>query len=100
MVSTADSMIGYDNDSYRHFGRAAAKTDDFLNWLTCPPNGFVIPCGGVPLSFRATGILSAVMRHSIALETRAGLKRLSPPKLESLLQGHAATKANGQAMVL
>ena len=33
MVSTADSMIGYDNDSYRHFGRAAAKTDDFLNWL-------------------------------------------------------------------
>ena len=33
MVSTADSMIGYDSDSYRHFGRAAAKTDDFLNWL-------------------------------------------------------------------
>lgn len=32
-VSTLDSMIGYKNEKYRHFGFAAAKTDDLLNWL-------------------------------------------------------------------
>ncbi len=32
-VNTMDSMIGYRNETYRYFGRAAARTDDFLNWL-------------------------------------------------------------------
>lgn len=32
-VNTMDSMVGYKNDEYLFFGRAAAKTDDFLNYL-------------------------------------------------------------------
>jgi adenosylcobinamide-phosphate synthase len=32
-VNTLDSMIGYKNDKYLHFGRAAAKLDDFVNFL-------------------------------------------------------------------
>jgi adenosylcobinamide-phosphate synthase len=32
-VNTMDSMIGYKNEKYLYFGRAAAKTDDFVNWL-------------------------------------------------------------------
>ncbi|MBO4325976.1 MAG: cobalamin biosynthesis protein CobD [Clostridia bacterium] len=32
-VNTMDSMLGYKNDKYLYFGRAAAKTDDFVNWL-------------------------------------------------------------------
>lgn len=32
-VNTMDSMVGYKNDKYLHFGRAAAKTDDALNYL-------------------------------------------------------------------
>ncbi len=32
-VNTMDSMIGYKNQKYLYFGRAAAKTDDFVNWL-------------------------------------------------------------------
>ncbi len=32
-VNTMDSMIGYKNDKYLYFGRAAAKLDDFLNYL-------------------------------------------------------------------
>jgi len=31
-VNTADSMVGHNNDEYRHFGRYAAKLDDLLNW--------------------------------------------------------------------
>lgn len=32
-VNTMDSMIGYKNDKYLYFGRAAAKLDDFVNYL-------------------------------------------------------------------
>lgn len=32
-VNTMDSMIGYKNETYLYFGRAAAKTDDALNFL-------------------------------------------------------------------
>ena len=32
-VNTLDSMVGYKNERYRHFGWASAKLDDVLNWL-------------------------------------------------------------------
>lgn len=32
-VNTMDSMVGYKNDTYLYFGRAAAKFDDFVNYL-------------------------------------------------------------------
>lgn len=32
-VNTMDSMIGYQNDRYRFFGRAAAKLDDLVNLI-------------------------------------------------------------------
>ena len=32
-VNTLDSMWGYTTGGYRHFGRAAARLDDVLNWV-------------------------------------------------------------------
>ena len=32
-VNTMDSMVGYKNDKYLHFGRTAAKLDDVLNFI-------------------------------------------------------------------
>lgn len=32
-VNTMDSMVGYQNERYRHFGTAAARFDDVLNYL-------------------------------------------------------------------
>lgn len=32
-VNTMDSMIGYKNEKYRYFGRAAARLDDVLNFI-------------------------------------------------------------------
>lgn len=32
-INTMDSMVGYKNDKYLHFGRAAAKLDDAANYI-------------------------------------------------------------------
>lgn len=32
-INTMDSMVGYKNEKYLHFGRAAAKLDDVANWI-------------------------------------------------------------------
>lgn len=32
-VNTMDSMVGYKNETYLYFGRAAAKLDDWLNYI-------------------------------------------------------------------
>lgn len=32
-VNTADSMIGYKNETYKDFGWASARLDDVLNWI-------------------------------------------------------------------
>ena len=32
-VNTLDSMVGYKNDRYLHFGRASAKLDDICNFI-------------------------------------------------------------------
>lgn len=33
MVNTLDSMVGYKNETYRHFGKAAARIDDVANFI-------------------------------------------------------------------
>ncbi len=32
-INTLDSMVGYKNERYLHFGWAAARLDDFANWV-------------------------------------------------------------------
>ena len=50
-VNTMDSMVGYRNDAYRHFGTAAARLDDVLNWLPARLTGWIMclvaPCVGL-----------------------------------------------------
>lgn len=41
-VNTMDSMVGYQNDRYRHFGTAAAKLDDVLNFAPARIAGLVM----------------------------------------------------------
>jgi adenosylcobinamide-phosphate synthase len=45
MINTADSMIGYHNERYEHFGKVAAQIDDFANWLPARISAFLIAGG-------------------------------------------------------
>lgn len=47
-VNTMDSMVGYKNERYRHFGTAAARLDDVLNFVPARVTG-VLMCVVAPL---------------------------------------------------
>ena len=53
-VNTMDSMVGYKNDKYLYFGRAAAKLDDFVNYIPSRISAYVMIAaaflGGKPFS--------------------------------------------------
>lgn len=42
-VNTFDSMWGYKNDRFRHFGWAAARLDDVANWIPARVHGMLLP---------------------------------------------------------
>ncbi len=48
-VNTMDSMVGYKNEKYLYFGRAAAKLDDLCNYLPARIAG-VLMCLSAPLA--------------------------------------------------
>lgn len=41
-VNTMDSMLGYTNEKYLYFGRAAAKTDDVVNYIPSRISAFLM----------------------------------------------------------
>ena len=41
-INTMDSMVGYKNETYLLFGRAAAKMDDAVNWLPARLSGMLL----------------------------------------------------------
>ncbi len=46
-VNTMDSMVGYKNDKYLYFGRAAAKLDDAANYLPARFSAFLLMAGAL-----------------------------------------------------
>ncbi|MGE4283640.1 MAG: adenosylcobinamide-phosphate synthase CbiB [Clostridia bacterium] len=51
-INTMDSMVGYMNDKYINFGRAAAKLDDAANYIPARITGFIIPIASGLLGFK------------------------------------------------
>ena len=50
-VNTMDSMVGYRNDRYRHFGTAAARFDDVLNLVPARVAGALMCLSAGPAGF-------------------------------------------------
>lgn len=52
-INTADSMIGYKNEKYQHFGWASARLDDLVNLIPARLSGFFIALAA-PMVGRST----------------------------------------------
>ena len=50
-ANTMDSMVGYKNDKYLYFGRAAAKWDDVLNFIPARVAGVLMCLGGTAAGY-------------------------------------------------
>ena len=58
-INTMDSMLGYKNEKYLYFGRAAAKFDDVLNYIPARLTAFLIALSGY-----RKGIFSFIRKYA------------------------------------
>lgn len=54
-INTMDSMVGYKNDTYRHFGTAAARLDDVANYIPARLSALLLIMVAKPLGLDAKG---------------------------------------------
>jgi len=69
-ANTMDSMIGYKNDKYLYFGRAAARLDDVLGWIPARITGL--------LFLASAGFLGFDVRNALRMLRRDAAKHPSP----------------------
>lgn len=66
-INTMDSMVGYKNDRYMNFGRAAAKLDDIVNYIPARVSAVIM--------IEAAGILSVFSKKYDAKRAARIFKR-------------------------
>jgi len=90
-VNTMDSMIGYKNDKYYYFGRAAAKLDDALN---------LIPSRVAAVAMLAASFLCRMnWKNAIRIYRRDRFRHSSPnaAQTESVCAGALSVRLAGDA---
>lgn len=69
-INTMDSMLGYKNDKYLHFGRVAARVDDVANFIPARLTGLLFICAAV--------VLHMNYRNAFDMMKRDAMKHPSP----------------------
>lgn len=69
-VNTMDSMVGYKNERYLYFGRAAARLDDLVNYFPARISAVLMVC--------ASGLLGMDAGHAWKIYLRDRYKHSSP----------------------
>lgn len=63
-VNTLDSMVGYKNERYLHFGRASARLDDLANYLPARITGILIVITALLLRKDWRGAWQTILRDA------------------------------------
>jgi len=92
MISTLDSMVGYNNARYRLFGRVSARLDDAANFIPARLSVFVI--------FLAARILKLNANAAFITALREGMHHVSPNAgyPEAAFAGALGVRLNGPAV--
>ncbi|MBK1693954.1 cobalamin biosynthesis protein CobD [Chromatium weissei] len=73
VISTLDSMIGYKNQRYQHFGWAAARSDDLMHWLPARLSVLVIATAAALLRWHPLLALRTAWRdHALLPSPNSG----------------------------
>ncbi|MBO7517324.1 MAG: cobalamin biosynthesis protein CobD [Spirochaetia bacterium] len=91
-VNTMDSMLGYKNDKYLYFGRAAAKTDDAVNFIPSRISAF--------LMIASCPLCHLDGKNALKIFRRDRFKHTSPnaAQTESVFAGALNVRLNGPAV--
>ena len=92
-VNTMDSMVGYKNDKYIYFGRAAAKLDDFVNFLPARISAYLMIAAAYVGGKRFSG------KRAFAIYKRDNRKHASPnsAQTEAVCAGALGIQLAGDA---
>lgn len=92
-VNTMDSMVGYQNERYLYFGRAAAKLDDAVNFIPARISAFLM----IMAAFLSGGDFSG--RNAVRIYRRDRRKHASPnsAQTESVCAGALGIRLAGDA---
>lgn len=90
-INTMDSMVGYKNDKYMYFGRAAAKLDDVVNFLPARISALML--------ILASGICRKDWKNAIYIFKRDRFNHKSPnsAQTESVCAGALRIRLAGDA---
>jgi adenosylcobinamide-phosphate synthase len=89
MVNTLDSMVGYRNDAYLHFGKVSARLDDIANFIPARLS--------VPVIALAAQLLSGSGNRAFKTAVHEGAHHASPNSgySEAAFAGALSVKLNG-----
>lgn len=102
-INTMDSMVGYKNKRYRYFGYAAARLDDFVNFLPSRICAWIMIVASYVLSFAPIetedGFRIFSGRQAIRIYRRDRRKHASPnsAQTESVCAGALGLRLAGDA---
>lgn len=92
-VNTMDSMVGYKNEKYMYFGRAAAKLDDFVNFIPARISAYLM----IIASFLSGSHFSG--KEAFTIYKRDRMKHASPnsAQTEAVCAGALGVQLAGDA---